>query len=122
MVNSVTGAGDTVIATLTLALAAGAGLADAGRIANYAAGLVVMKAGTATVSQPELLAAIRSAHETRHLNLQRLAMVPAVAELLDAMVDERRERLGELTLRDLVEMGKAHSGAGAAAVPLRSSG
>ena len=54
-----TGAGDTVIATLTLALAAGAGLADAGRIANYAAGLVVRKAGTATVSRRELLAAIR---------------------------------------------------------------
>ena len=55
----VTGAGDTVIATLTLALAAGAGIVDAARLANYAGGLVVMKRGTATVSSGELRAAIR---------------------------------------------------------------
>lgn len=54
----VTGAGDTVIATLTLALAAGASLADAARLANYAGGLVVMKRGTATVSSAELREAI----------------------------------------------------------------
>ncbi len=57
----VTGAGDTVIATLTLALAAGGTLLDAARLANYAGGLVVMKRGTATVSAEELRAAIRSA-------------------------------------------------------------
>jgi rfaE bifunctional protein kinase chain/domain len=50
----VTGAGDTVIATFTLALAAGASFADAARLANYAGGLVVMKRGTATVSAAEL--------------------------------------------------------------------
>ena len=50
----VTGAGDTVMATLTLALAAGASMADAARLANYAGGLVVMKRGTATVSADEL--------------------------------------------------------------------
>lgn len=54
----VTGAGDTVIATLTLALAAGARFVDAARLANVAAGLVVMKHGTATVSADELLAAL----------------------------------------------------------------
>jgi rfaE bifunctional protein kinase chain/domain len=54
----VTGAGDTVIATFTAALAAGADTASAARIANYAAGIVVMKRGTATVSREELLAAI----------------------------------------------------------------
>src|SRR6185503_276874 len=43
----VTGAGDTVIATFTLALASGASFADAARLANYAGGLVVMKRGTA---------------------------------------------------------------------------
>ncbi len=48
----VTGAGDTVIATLTLALAAGASFEEAARLANYAGGLVVMKRGTATVSAP----------------------------------------------------------------------
>ena len=55
----VTGAGDTVIATLTLALAAGATMYEAARLANYAGGLVVMKRGTATVSPDELTAAIR---------------------------------------------------------------
>ena len=50
----VTGAGDTVIATFALALAGGASFADAARLANYAGGLVVMKRGTATVSQNEL--------------------------------------------------------------------
>ncbi len=54
----VTGAGDTVMATLTLALAAGASMADAARLANYAGGLVVMKRGTATVSARELTAAV----------------------------------------------------------------
>jgi D-glycero-beta-D-manno-heptose-7-phosphate kinase len=50
----VTGAGDTVIATLTMALASGATLLDAAKIANYAAGIVVAKLGTATVSPSEL--------------------------------------------------------------------
>jgi D-glycero-beta-D-manno-heptose-7-phosphate kinase len=50
----VTGAGDTVIATFALALAAKASFADAARLANYAGGLVVMKRGTATVSSAEL--------------------------------------------------------------------
>ena len=45
----VTGAGDTVIATMTLALAAGATFSEAAHLANYAGGLVVMKRGTATV-------------------------------------------------------------------------
>jgi len=50
----VTGAGDTVIATLGLALAAGVPLGDAARISNAAAGVVVAKLGTATVSPREL--------------------------------------------------------------------
>jgi rfaE bifunctional protein kinase chain/domain len=50
----VTGAGDTVIATFTLALASGASFNDAARLANYAGGLVVMKRGTATVTASEL--------------------------------------------------------------------
>lgn len=57
-VADVTGAGDTVIATFTLALACGASPPDAARLANYAAGLVVMKRGTATVSRAELAAAV----------------------------------------------------------------
>ena len=53
-VSDVTGAGDTVIATLSLALAAGADLADAARLANRAAGIVVGKFGPATVTREEL--------------------------------------------------------------------
>ena len=56
----VTGAGDTVMATMTLALGAGATFEAAARLANYAGGIVVMKRGTATVSGDELRAAIRS--------------------------------------------------------------
>ena len=54
----VTGAGDTVIATFTASLAAGADAKTAARLANLAGGLVVMKRGTATVSAKELLGAI----------------------------------------------------------------
>ena len=59
-VADVTGAGDTVIATMTLTLAAGGSFYEAARLANYAAGLVVMKRGTATVSPEELREAIRN--------------------------------------------------------------
>jgi D-glycero-beta-D-manno-heptose-7-phosphate kinase len=55
----VTGAGDTVLASYTLALACGASALEAAHIANIAAGLVVMKRGTATISRAELLQAIR---------------------------------------------------------------
>jgi rfaE bifunctional protein kinase chain/domain len=55
----VTGAGDTVLAAYTLALACGASPLEAAHIANIAGGLVVMKRGTATVSREELLEAIR---------------------------------------------------------------
>jgi rfaE bifunctional protein kinase chain/domain len=54
----VTGAGDTVIATMTLALAAGATFEEAAHLANHAGGIVVMKRGTATVSASELKASI----------------------------------------------------------------
>ena len=57
----VTGAGDTVLAAYTLALACGAPFLEAAHIANIAGGLVVMKRGTATVSREELLKAIRDA-------------------------------------------------------------
>jgi rfaE bifunctional protein kinase chain/domain len=57
-VADVTGAGDTVIATFTAGLAAGATAEEAAQLANYAGGIVVMKRGTATVSQQELLEAL----------------------------------------------------------------
>ena len=54
----VTGAGDTVIATFTLALAAGGSFKDAPRLANYAGGIVVMKHGTRAVTLEELRSAV----------------------------------------------------------------
>jgi rfaE bifunctional protein kinase chain/domain len=56
----VTGAGDTVLAAYTLALACGASPLEAAHIANIAGGLAVMKRGTATISREELLEAIRA--------------------------------------------------------------
>ena len=56
----VTGAGDTVVATCALALAAGASLDEAAYLANHAAGVVVGKVGTATLTAAELLAAVRA--------------------------------------------------------------
>jgi len=61
-VADVTGAGDTVIATVGLAVAAGGSFYEAARLANYAGGLVVMKRGTATVSPAELREAIQTDH------------------------------------------------------------
>jgi D-beta-D-heptose 7-phosphate kinase/D-beta-D-heptose 1-phosphate adenosyltransferase len=54
----VTGAGDTVLATLALAMAAGASVRDAALLANEAAGVVVGKLGTATLTREELLASL----------------------------------------------------------------
>jgi rfaE bifunctional protein kinase chain/domain len=58
-VADVTGAGDTVIAAFTLALAAGGAYSDAARLANYAGGIVVMKYGTRPVFYEELLSAVQ---------------------------------------------------------------
>ena len=58
-VADVTGAGDTVIATLALALAAGANMVEAASLANHAAGVVVGKFGPATLSVDELIKAVQ---------------------------------------------------------------
>ena len=63
-VYDVTGAGDTVIATLALAIAAKAGFAQASALANIAAGIVVGKLGTSTVSEAELTAELSSGQES----------------------------------------------------------
>ncbi len=63
-VYDVTGAGDTVIATLAAALAAGATLSEAAMLANHAAGIVVGKLGTATANTQELLASIKADEQT----------------------------------------------------------
>jgi len=62
----VTGAGDTVVATIAAALGCGASMVDAVRLSNAAAGIVVGKLGTATVSANELQAAIHSGHRHAH--------------------------------------------------------
>src|SRR5436189_6415411 len=70
----VSGAGDTVIATLAAVLAAGGSLSEAMHLANVAAGLVVAKVGTAVVHQDELLAALHhqelESHEKKIVSLQ----------------------------------------------------
>ena len=58
-VYDVTGAGDTVIAVFTLALASGAGMIEAAIIANHAAGIVVGEVGTATVKMEQLTKVIK---------------------------------------------------------------
>ncbi len=62
-VYDVSGAGDTVIAVLSLALAAGASMREAAILSNFAAGVVVAKLGTATVELKELQDAILETHE-----------------------------------------------------------
>jgi D-beta-D-heptose 7-phosphate kinase/D-beta-D-heptose 1-phosphate adenosyltransferase len=68
----VSGAGDTVVATFALALAAGLSMEQAMRLANAAAGVVVMKLGTATVSTDELIAALRPRRDATLASLTAL--------------------------------------------------
>jgi D-beta-D-heptose 7-phosphate kinase/D-beta-D-heptose 1-phosphate adenosyltransferase len=79
----VTGAGDTVIAVLGTAIAAGASTQDAMKLANLAAGLVVAKLGAATISQPELQVALTGAALTAGgvLNDDQLFQAVAAARL-----------------------------------------
>jgi D-beta-D-heptose 7-phosphate kinase/D-beta-D-heptose 1-phosphate adenosyltransferase len=75
----VTGAGDTVIATLAAALATGTGLDDACRLANLAAGIVVGKLGAATASPAELQAAVADPGDATPLDEEALVQVLAGA-------------------------------------------
>ncbi|RJQ49491.1 MAG: bifunctional D-glycero-beta-D-manno-heptose-7-phosphate kinase/D-glycero-beta-D-manno-heptose 1-phosphate adenylyltransferase HldE [Gammaproteobacteria bacterium] len=79
-VYDVTGAGDTVIAMLGAALAAGAELADAARLANLAAGIVVGKLGAATVSVAELQGALHEAQPVTQGVLSEPQLLDAVAQ------------------------------------------
>jgi D-beta-D-heptose 7-phosphate kinase/D-beta-D-heptose 1-phosphate adenosyltransferase len=78
----VTGAGDTVVAVLATALAAGSPIQDAMALANIAAGLAVARLGTASISGPELRRAVQSMH-----GLGRGVM--SEAQLLGAVEDAR---------------------------------
>lgn len=75
----VTGAGDTVIATLAAALAAGSPLADAVQLANHAAGIAVGKLGTATVTPLELAAALAPARPPAAGVVERTALLEELA-------------------------------------------
>jgi len=80
-VNDVTGAGDTVVAALALALAAGSPMIEAAQIANAAAGIAVATHGTAAVEASRLLAAIQDSiiemEETKIMSLETAAKVAA---------------------------------------------
>jgi D-beta-D-heptose 7-phosphate kinase/D-beta-D-heptose 1-phosphate adenosyltransferase len=79
-VYDVTGAGDTVLAVMGLALACGRDYADAAQLANVAAGIAVGKVGTSTVSPGEIIAAVGHVHrdsETKIKNLDVLAAIVA---------------------------------------------
>ena len=76
----VTGAGDTVIATLAAALASGQGLASAAALANIAAGLVVRKIGVATVTPGEISAALHQRGQGGRGLVDLEALLALVAE------------------------------------------
>lgn len=78
----VTGAGDTVVAVLAAALAAGSSIQDAMTLANVAAGLAVARLGTASISGPELRRAVQSMHG-------RGRGVMSEAQLMGAVEDAR---------------------------------
>ncbi len=104
----VTGAGDTVIATFTAALAAGADTADAARLANFAGGIVVMKRGTATVSTKELLAAIDQ-YSTNNFSVSEHTNKILSRKALRERVDEWRRGGEQIVLTngcfDLLHVG-----------------
>lgn len=81
-VYDVSGAGDTVLAVLGLAAASGAALAEAATLANTAAGIVVGKVGTATVSIGELEAAVRAISSDVALKYRSPADMPALVDAL----------------------------------------
>ena len=89
-VADVTGAGDTVIATLAAALAAGQSLQQAVTLANVAASIVVSKLGTSTVSEPELFAEYQR-HQGAHQNDHSFAGAVTVEQLKIA-VDQAKKR------------------------------
>ena len=76
----VTGAGDTVLAFIGAGLACGLALEDASRIANLAAGVVVAKVGTSTVSPEEILEAAARRHQDTDLKIRSRQALAAILE------------------------------------------
>lgn len=79
-VYDVTGAGDTVLAVLGLALACGMNFADAARLANVAAGIAVGKIGTSTVAPAEIIDAVSHGHRDCDTKIKNLDVLAAIME------------------------------------------
>ena len=77
----VTGAGDTVLAMLSLGLAAGVPLADAARLANTAAGIVVGKVGTSTVTPLEIMEEAGRGHRDSDVKIKNLDVLAGLVEV-----------------------------------------
>ena len=76
----VSGAGDTVLATLAVGIASGFGMAESARLANVAAGIAVGKLGTSVVTPQELINAVSLAHKDSHAKIKSLAeLSPLIA-------------------------------------------
>lgn len=91
-VYDVTGAGDTAVSMFTLAAAAGADLGVAARLANIAAGIVVGKRGTASVTIPEVQERLRDFHELRPDSNKEIRPPESSPKPLDlATMSDRRE-------------------------------
>lgn len=107
-VYDVVGAGDTVVATLAICLGAGLPLTEAARLANMAAGIVVQKSGTATVSVLELLDAIQhedQAHDPQS-SIRNKIMSLAELQLLCEQWKQQGLRVGFTNgCFDLLHMG-----------------
>jgi D-beta-D-heptose 7-phosphate kinase/D-beta-D-heptose 1-phosphate adenosyltransferase len=84
-VYDVTGAGDTVVASLGLGLAVGLDFVEASRLANVAAGIAVGKLGTSTVSPAEIIGALSHEHLDSELKIKNL-------DVLVSIIDAERQR------------------------------
>jgi len=74
----VSGAGDTVLASLAIGVAAGLGMAEAARLANIAAGIAVAKLGTSTVSPAEIINAVALTHSDSDSKIKHLDVLAAI--------------------------------------------
>jgi len=79
-VYDVTGAGDTVVATLGVGLACGLPFDEAARLANAAAGIAVGKVGTSTVSPEEVVGSIRHEHPDSDIKIKNLDVLAVIIE------------------------------------------
>ncbi len=74
----VSGAGDTVLASLAVGMAAGLGMSESARLANTAAGIAVAKLGTSTVSPAEIIDAVAQTHRDSDSKIKNLDVLTAI--------------------------------------------